>query len=293
MKILIFGAQGNLGEQLVKTFTGSRDHINPLEENEVIAWDRGEIDVTDSTLVTKKINDLKPGVIINAIGYNAVDNIESNEGWEMAKKLNIEAVETLADAALQVGATIIHYSTDYVFAGDNQEGYSENDEPNPISRYGESKRGGELALIRRSGRGLKWYLIRTSKLFGPKGASDLVKPSFFDTMLKLAAEKPELVGVDEEVSCFTYTVDLAQATKVLLDEDYGYGIYHIVNSEPTTWFGALKTLFELAHVSTPIKPVSSDSFPRPAKRPKYSVLLNTKFIPLRSYKEALAEYLNK
>lgn len=293
MKILIFGAQGNLGEQLVKTFTGSRDHINPLEENEVIAWDRGEIDVTDSTLVTKKINDLKPGVIINAIGYNAVDNIECDEGWEMARKLNIEAVETLADAALQVGATIIHYSTDYVFAGDNQEGYSENDEPNPISRYGESKRGGELALIRRSGRGLKWYLIRTSKLFGPKGASDLVKPSFFDTMLKLAAEKPELVGVDEEVSCFTYTVDLAQATKVLLDEDYGYGIYHIVNTEPTTWFGALKTLFELAHVSTPIKPVSSDSFPRPAKRPKYSVLLNTKFIPLRSYKEALAEYLNK
>jgi dTDP-4-dehydrorhamnose reductase len=292
MKIIIFGAQGNLGEQLVKVFTGSRDR-NTQEENEVIAWDRGEVDVTDASLVKKKINDIKPGLIINAVAYNAVDNIETDEGWEIAKKLNIDAVENMAEAALQVGAVIVHYSSDYVFAGDKQEGYTEDDDPQPISKYGESKRGGELALIQRSGKGLRWYLVRTQKLFGPKGSSELVKPSFFDIMLKLAQEKPELEVVDEELSCFTYTVDLAQATKALIDEDYGYGIYHIANTEPATWYGAARYLFELAGVTTPIKAVTSEKFPRPAKRPKYSILLNTKFIPLRSYKEALKDYLNK
>lgn len=292
MKIIIFGAQGNLGEQLVKVFTDSLDR-NTREENEVIAWDRGEVDVTDANLVKKKINDIKPGLIINAVAYNAVDNIETDEGWEIAKKLNIDAVENMAEAALQVGAVIVHYSSDYVFAGDKQEGYVEDDEPQPISKYGESKRGGELALIQRSGKGLHWYLIRTQKLFGPKGSSELVKPSFFDVMLKLAGEKPELEVVDEELSCFTYTVDLAQATKALIDEDYGYGIYHIANAEPATWYGAAKYFLELAGITTPIKAVTSEKFPRPAKRPKYSILLNTKFIPLRSYKEALKEYLNK
>lgn len=292
MKIIIFGAQGNLGEQLVRVFTDSRDR-NTQEENEIIAWDRGEVDVTDANLLTKKINDIKPGLIINAVAYNAVDNIETDEGWEIAEKLNIDAVETMAEAALKIGAIFVHYSSDYVFAGDKEEGYTEDDEPRPISKYGESKRGGELALIQRSGKGLKWYLIRTQKLFGPKGSSELVKQSFFDIMLNLAIDKPELEVVDDELSCFTYTVDLAQATKALLDEDYGYGIYHIANTEPATWFTAAKELFAIAQINVTIKSVSADKFPRPAKRPKFSILLNTKFIPLRSYKEALKEYLNK
>lgn len=292
MRIIIFGAQGNLGAQLVKVFSGSLDR-NTGNENEVIAWDRSEVDVTDANLVIKKIKDIQPELIVNTVAYNAVDNVETDEGWELAKKLNIEAVETMAEAALQIGATIVHYSSDYVFAGDKEEGYTEDDEPMPICKYGESKRGGELALIKRSGKGLKWYLIRTQKLFGPKGSSELAKPSFFDIMLKLSKEKNELEVVDEELSCFTYTVDLAQATKALIDEDYGYGIYHIANAEPATWYGAVKTLFELTNVATPAKPVTSEKFPRPAKRPKFSILLNTKFIPLRSYKEALREYLSE
>jgi dTDP-4-dehydrorhamnose reductase len=284
MKILILGAQGNLGQQLAKAFSA-----DPMCA--VVGWDRGEIDVTDKGLIKKKIDDLRPDVIINAVAYNAVDHMETDEGWAIAKKLNVEAVANIAKEALSIGATIVHYSTDYVFAGDNEAGYKEDDEPKPVSKYGESKLMGEQEIIRLSGRGLKWYIIRTSKLFGPKGASEAAKPSFFDVMLKLAQEKSELEIVNEEVSCFTYTPDLAARTKDLIDGDYGFGIYHITNAKPVTWYHAAKELFKQSDTKIKTVPVSSEKFPRPAKRPKYSVLLNTKLRKMRSWQEALKEYL--
>lgn len=293
MKILILGAQGNLGTQLAKVTAAASDPFNPLNKNEVVAWDRSEIDITDQGLVKKKIADLKPDLIINAVAYNAVDQMETDEGFELAKKLNSEAVGYLAEAALENNATLIHYSTDYVFAGDKTEGYNEDDEPSPISKYGQSKRMGEEQLIKLSGKGLKWYLIRTSKLFGAQGSSEVAKPSFFDIMLKLSKEKNELEVVDEEVSCFTYTVDLAQATWTLIQNDYGFGIYHIVNEDSATWYQAVVELFKILKINTKVTPVTSDKFPRPAKRPKFSALNNNKFIKLRSYTEALREYFKQ
>ncbi|MEI6851130.1 MAG: dTDP-4-dehydrorhamnose reductase [Candidatus Saccharibacteria bacterium] len=285
MRIVILGAQGNLGQQLVTVFKS-----NTL--NEVIGWDKGEIDITDQGLVKKKIADLKPNVIINAVAYNAVDQMESDEGFELAKKLNATAVGYIAQAALDNNAVIVHYSTDYVFAGDKTEGYTESDQPSPISRYGESKLMGEQEIIRLSGRGLKWYLIRTSKLFGPKGESEVAKPSFFDVMRKLGEEKKELEIVDEEMSCFTYTPDLAAQTKEIVEGDYGYGIYHVVNSKPATWFQAAQFMFRQIGNKIKLIPVSSEKFPRPAKRPKYSVLVSTKLKKMRSYQDALKEYLS-
>jgi dTDP-4-dehydrorhamnose reductase len=292
MRILIFGAKGNLGTALVKSFDApNRD--NPLENNEVIGWDREEIDATDDQLVKKKITDLKPDLIINAVAYNAVDLAEGEEGATLAEKLNIGVVKNLAEAALENQATIIHYSTDYVFDGTKENGYAETDEPKPINNYGRSKRAGEEVLIKLSGKGLKWYLIRTSKLFGPRGFSAAAKPSFFDIMLKLAKEKSEIEVIDDESSCFTYTKDLAESTKVLFDENYGYGIYHITNNHPATWYEAASALFKLLGSQTKAVPVPPEKFPRPAKRPKNSVLINNKFIPLRDYEEALKEYLNE
>ncbi len=294
-KVLILGAKGNLGQQLVKVFQ---------DINEVIAWDREEIDITDKELVFKKVCDVKPDIIINAAAYNAVDKCEIDEKeFELAKKLNGEAVGYLADAAIEVNAILAHYSTDYVFSGDNKEGlpaqagYKEDDEPRPVNKYGETKLIGEQELITRSGSGLKWYLIRTSKLFGPKGESELTKPSFFDAMLKLSKDKDYVDVVDEEASCFTYTPDLAQATKKLVESGKGYGIYHIVNSGPCTWYEAAKELFKIVETqdfaSVRINPVSSDKFSRPAKRPRYSVLLNTKLKSLRDWQEALKEYFKE
>ncbi|MCK4553969.1 dTDP-4-dehydrorhamnose reductase [Candidatus Parcubacteria bacterium] len=284
MKILILGAKGNLGQQLVKVFQ---------DNNEVIAWDREEIDITDKELVFKKVNDVKPDIIINAAAYNAVDKCETDEQqFELAKKLNGEAVGYLADAAIEVNAILVHYSTDYVFSGDKKEGYKEDDEPRPVNKYGKTKLIGEQEMITRSGSGLKWYLIRTSKLFGPKGESELTKPSFFDTILQLSKKRDYIDVVDEEVSCFTYTPDLAKATKELVESGKGYGIYHIVNGGPCTWYEAAVELFRVAGIDIKVNPVSSDKFPRPAKRPKYSVLLNTKLEPMREWKEALREYLD-
>ena len=282
-KILILGSQGNLGQQLVKIFE---------KDSEVIGWDKEDIDISDKGLIQKKIDDLKPAIIINAVAITNVDFCESDEGYEIAKKINGFSVGYLAQEALKVGAILVQFSTDYVFEGNNEDGYNEDGQPNPINKYGETKLMGEQEIIRLSGRGLKWFIIRTSKLFGPKGVSEVSKPSFFDLMLGLSKERKELDIVDEEVSCFTYTPDLANQTKKIIEDDMGFGIYHIVNGKPCTWHKAAKDLFKMAGVKIKLNKVTSDKFPRPAKRPKHSILLNTKLKKLRSWQDALKEYLN-
>ncbi|PIV50565.1 dTDP-4-dehydrorhamnose reductase [Candidatus Falkowbacteria bacterium CG_4_9_14_3_um_filter_36_9] len=290
MKILILGAKGNLGQQLVKVFANG---------NNVISWDRDEIDITDRELVIKKINDIKPEAIINAAAYNAVDKCEADEDeFSKAKKLNGEALGYLAEAAIENNCLLIHYSTDYVFKGEKKKGYREDDAPSPINKYGETKLAGERAIIELSHKSLKWYIIRTSKLFGSKGKSELAKPSFFDIILKKVSElsgkdsnEASINVVNAEVSCFTYTPDLARATKKLINSDKGYGIYHITNSGSCTWYEAAKVLFKMADLHIKVNPVSGDKFSRPAKRPKYSVLLNTKIEPMRDWQDALKDYL--
>lgn len=286
-KILIIGARGNLGQQLVKVFEDNCD---------VLAWDRKELDITDKELVLKKVKDVKPDIIVNTAAYNAVDKCETDEKkFDLAKKINGGAVGYLAEAALENNAVLVHYSSDYVFNGDNKNGYKEDDEPNPISKYGETKLIGERAVVGAGKQGLKYYLIRTSKLFGPQAVSKASKPSFFEIMLSSVAKamegKKEIDVVNEEVSCFTYTPDLAKATKDLVENKRHYGIYHIANIGPCTWYEAAKELFKIAGMGIKVNPVGSNKFPRPAKRPKYSVLLNTKLDNLRDYKEALREYL--
>jgi dTDP-4-dehydrorhamnose reductase len=285
MKILILGFQGNLGTQLYKIFSADKNY-------DVIGVDKADIDLCNHLSLVEKIREINPEIIINAVAYNAVDKCEEYAGqFALANDLNGEAVGYLAQAALNVGAILVHYSTDYVFAGDKVEGYKETDVPGPINNYGKSKLLGETRILERTLDGLKYYIIRTSKLFGPKGVAENVKPSFFDVMLNLAKEREEISAVDEELSCFTYTLDLANKTKEIIETKKEYGIYHVVNSEPVTWYEAVRTLFTLKNINVKLKPVSGTEFPRPAKRPRYSVLLNTKLEPLRSYKEALKEYL--
>ena len=286
MRILILGAKGNLGQELVKVFA---------KGHEIIAWGKGEVDITDKDLIVKKIKDVKPVIIINAAAYNAVDKCETDEKeFELAKKINGKAVGYLAEAALETGAILIHYSTDYVFSGRKKTGYNEDDLPKPINKYGESKLLGERAVISLSGKGLRWYLIRTSKLFGPKGGSEFSKESFFDLMLRLSKEREVINAISkEEISSFTYTPDLAKATCALIDEGKGFGIYHITNNGAVSWYEAVKYLFQLKNIkNVKLNPISSSGLHRPAKRPKHSVLLNNKLKPMRSWKEALREYLN-
>lgn len=283
--VLILGAKGNLGVQLTDAFSQDSHY-------KVIAWDKGEIDITDRELILKKVADIRPDIIINAAAYNAVDKCEdSEEEYNKAKKLNIDGPKYLAEAALELGAILVQYSTDYVFSGEQDSGYKEDDEPAPINRYGKTKFFGEKRILENSGSGLKWYIIRTAKLFGPKGESAEAKDSFFDVMLNLAKQHQQVKAVDDEKSCFTYTPDLAAATKKLIESDQGYGFYHLTNSGSSTWYEAAVELYKLKNIDIKVEPIKSDALTRPAKRPKNSTLLNTKFEPLRPWQEALKEFL--
>lgn len=282
-KVLILGARGNLGSQLIPVF--KRDY-------EVVAWDRDEIDITDFKQLEKSVRAVEPDIIINTVAYNAVDKCEeSKTEQEKARQINGEAVRKLAHIALELEALLVHYVSDYIFDGDNKEGYKEDAIPMPICKYGITKLLGEQAILSLADEGLKYYLIRSSKLFGPKGKSEAAKPSFFDIMLKLSKEKDEIDAVNAELSCFTYTPDLAAATLKLIEDMKPFGIYHITNAGPATWYEAAKEMFKIANIDIKLNPVSSEQFSRPAKRPRFAVLLNTKLEPLRDYKEALKDYL--
>lgn len=282
-RVLILGSQGNLGSQLYEVFTDDYD---------VIGWDKDEIDITDHKKLGKSIVYLEPDIIINAAAYNAVDKCEESElELESARQINGETPKKLAEIALKLDALLIHYVSDYVFDGQKKEGYTEEDKPMPINKYGFTKLLGEQAILGLDSQGLKHYVVRTSKLFGPPGESETAKPSFFEIMLEQAKQKHELEVVDGETGCFTYTPDLARATWKLLDTFKPYGIYHLVNEGPATWYRAAEKLFQLTGADIKLIPVAPEKFPRPAKRPEYSVLLNTKAEKLRHYEEALGEYL--
>ena len=286
MKLLILGYQGNLGGQLVNVFSADASY-------QIFKHDRDTLDITDSQAVATLIDEIKPDIIINATAYNAVDRCEEDAAeYILAKKINGEAVAVLAHIARATDAILVHYSTDYVFPGDSSAGYDEVCAPAPINNYGQTKLLGEAAILQSGREGLKYYLIRTSKLFGPRGKAEVAKPSFFDIMANLAQSKKEIDVVDEEISAFTYTPDLAQRTKEIIDSKKSFGIYHVTNAGYDTWYRAAKELFMLIGVEIKVNPVAGDKFPRPAKRPQYSRLLNTKLPALRDYRDALKEYLN-
>lgn len=287
MKILLFGAKGNLGTVFLEK---SIDY----PEHSFIGWDKDDIDVTDKGLLEKKISEIKPEVIINCVAFNDVDRCEIDEtAAQIADQLNQNLVSYLAEVALEYDCLLVHFSSDYVFSGDTKTGYIESSEPNPINKYGESKLKGERELIKLSGKGLQWYLIRTSRLFGTKGSGVNAKPSFFEIINEASTQKEQLSIVADEYSAFTYTPDLVQATIDLIDSNDGFGIYHLINEGKASWYEAARYFFTHINSSVLLQPVSGESFARPAKRPFHSQLLNTKRPKLRSWQEAVDEYCKK
>jgi len=282
MKILILGSQGNLGNQLMLS--------GKAWGHDLIGWDHDDVDLTDWLTTKTKLDQIEIEVMINTVAYNAVDTAETEPGQSLAYALNRDLVDNLAAYCQSHGIILVQYSTDYVFSGNQIKGYKESDQPDPLNHYGLSKAAGEQAIVSRND-SLEYYVIRTSKLFGPRGLSASAKASFFDIMLRLAESGDELKGVDSEKSCFTYTPDLAQTTWQILKQKPEKGVYHIVNSQPATWFEALSELKAAAGLVNPIRPIDGLSLPRPAKRPEHSALLMTKLPALRDYREALQEYL--
>lgn len=271
MKILIVGGKGMLGSMLAEVFA----------DMQPTSWDKEDIDITGAEQTREKIRQLRPEVIINAAAYTDVDGAEEHQ--DVAFAVNEDGVRNLAAAASEIDAIMVHYSTDYVFPGDKKAGYAEDDSPGPaVNVYGASKLAGERALVAERP---KFYLQRTAWLYGPNGKN------FVQTMRELAESRDFLTVVNDQFGSPTYTKDVALATRTMITERYPFGIYHTANEGVASWYDFASRIFQLTYTHVDIKPATSDEFPRLAKRPTYSVLLNTKGPKMRPWQKALEDYL--
>lgn len=272
MHVLIIGANGMLGRALQKQF----------EADQVVAWDRNELDITDREQVMEHLPICEPEIVINAAAYTNVEKAEEEEA--IANKVNGDAVGYLAEACAKLNIPLVHISTDYVFDGENKDGFTETDVPrNPLNAYGRSKLLGEQLLQKHTE---KFWLIRTAWLFGPQGKN------FVETMVNLGQQKSELKVVDDQRGCPTYTRDLAKAIFKMTHEQAPYGIYHLTNSGSASWAEFAKEIFKIMQMPVNVVPVTSQEFPTKAQRPKWSILKNTKQPLLRNWQEALKDYIN-
>lgn len=269
-KILITGASGMLGQDLV-----------PVLEDEgfnVVETNSKTLDVTNREQVKEIISKEKPEYVIHCAAYTNVDGAEENV--ETATKINIEGTENIAHACKKDDINLIYISTDYVFDGTKEEAYLPSDKTNPLNIYGKTKLGGELAIQKIC---KKYYIVRTSWLYGHYGKN------FVETMISLA-DKPELKVVDDQIGCPTWTVELSNAILDLIEEEPEYGIYHVCGSGKTSWYGFAKEIFNLIGKKVNLIPCKAKDFPRPAQRPKNSVMENNNVC--RDWKLALKDYIN-
>jgi len=256
---------------------------------EPVGWDREDIDVLDWPGLCSKIDglDSAPDAIVNCVAFNDVDGAEERAAQALA--LNAEFPARLAEFARDRQIPLVHYSTNYVFDGVLGE-YDEAAAPAPLSAYGRSKLRGEEAVL---AAGDPHYVIRTAVIFGPKGASDVSKKSFVDLMLDLAAKRDTIQAVADEINSVTYAPDLARATQGLLERLPAPGIYHAANSGAASWYDMAREIFRIVAKPVTVAPVPASHFSRKAVRPARAVLLNTKLPPLRSWQDALAEFLQR
>ncbi|HVN50525.1 MAG TPA: dTDP-4-dehydrorhamnose reductase [Acidimicrobiales bacterium] len=252
MRVLITGAGGQVGRELVAAFDG----------HDVAAFDHRRLDVADRDAVLGAVTALSPDVVVNGAAWTAVDANESDP--ERAWAVNALAVRHLADGARRVGAWVCHLSTDYVFDGTKGDPYVEWDRPNPMSMYGRSKLGGELEL------GPGDTVVRTSWVCGFHGAN-MVK-----TILRLAGEHESLDFVDDQRGHPTFAEDLAAVVKRLVVERRP-GVFHVTNQGAVSWYEFAREVLSAAGLDPDrVRPISTADLdpPRPAPRPANSVLDN-------------------
>jgi len=262
MRVLILGSKGQTGRAL--------EHLSKNFGHETVALDIGEIDISDRSAVNRVVDEFHPTHIINAAAYNGVDaaEVEIDEAFSV----NALAPAFLALAAQKAGAIMIHYSTDYIFDGEKDTDYIEDDIPNPLSVYGRSKLLGEQAV--RSILPEKSYILRTSWVFGPGGNN------FVSRILKLAESRKELSFINDQLCAPTYAPDLARVSLELINRNAPFGIYHAAGCEVLTPFSWAKAILEYDNRPVLLKPVGADSFKTAARRPKRAVLSNRKLTDL-------------
>ncbi len=270
-KILLVGARGQVGQELVKALA------SVPELGEVTAVGRSQLDLTDLDAIAQTIATLQPRLIINAAAYTAVDKAETE--YDLAYRLNAEAPKVLAESAAKCGAKLVHISTDYVFAGTEGSPRSETDATGPISAYGKTKLAGEQAIRE----ALEAHVIlRTAWVYGTEG-----KGNFLKTMLRLGKSRDSLSVVADQIGSPTWAKDIADAivqlaSKLISEPTEIAGTYHFTNSGVASWYDFAVAIFEEAKaLGIPLQiqevnPITTADYPTPAQRPAYSVLSTQK-----------------
>jgi dTDP-4-dehydrorhamnose reductase len=266
MRILVLGRSGQVGAALTQSLQGL---------GELIALDRAQLDLTNPDAIRTTLREIQPQIVINAAAYTAVDAAESDQA--MAFQINAVAPRVMAEESERLGAALIHYSTDYVFDGDKQGAWMEDDATAPLSVYGHSKLAGEQAITDVGGTHL---ILRTSWVYGLHGKNFLL------TMLKLAESRDSLAIVDDQIGAPTWALTIADATSAII-RDAGEpaqlaalsGIYHLCAGGHTSWFGFAQAIFSHASVQRKpqLRPITTAEYPTPAQRPHNSILNTDKF----------------
>ena len=275
MKVLVTGAGGMLGRDVIAACRRRGAEVVPLGH--------AELDISDGPEVDDVISAVRPDVVVNCAAWTDVDGAESHE--PEATRLNSQAAGVLSMAAAEVGAAILHPSSDYVFDGARRSPYVESAHPNPLSAYGRSKLAGEtsVAVANR-----KHFVVRSSWLFGAGGRN------FVETMLQLAARQPEVLVVSDQVGCPTYTVHLAEGIARLI-EGQAYGIHHMAASGSCSWYEFAQEIFDQSGVECRVMAATTEMLARDAPRPPYSVLESERpdAIRLPTWREGLSQYLRE
>jgi dTDP-4-dehydrorhamnose reductase len=273
MRVAIIGASGLLGKYLVREWSG--DELLPLN--------RAQLDIRDAKQCADVLGPLRPDWIVLSAAFTDVDACESN--CEKAMETNCAGAVNVGGIAKDLGAHMLFVSTDYVFDGKKSVPYETGDPRNPQTVYGRSKAEAEVQLMRMLP---SVCIARTAWLYGVGGKS------FPDTILKLAHTRPQLDVVDDQRGCPTYARDLARAIVELCRRD-AEGIVHVTNAGDCTWYQFAAEIIRQAGLNTEVRPTTTDKFPRPAPRPKYSVLspesLARLGIEMPRWEDALRDYL--
>ena len=275
MKVLVTGAAGMLGRDVVR----AASFVN----HEVVGYARADLDIADPRAVRRAMESERPDAVINCAAWTDVDGAESDE--RAATDVNGVGAGIVAAEAAGVDAVVVHPSSDYVFDGQARRPYVESDATAPLSAYGRSKLAGEVEVAAATER---HFIVRSSWLFGAGGGN------FVETMLRLSGELDQIVVVRDQVGAPTYTGHLADALVRLLDSEE-YGIHHIAGSDQCSWYEFAVEIFRQAGVEMRVLSCTTEEFPRPAPRPRYSVLGTERDYPivLPDWQEGLASYLHE
>lgn len=283
MKVLLIGANGQLGSDLKKVFTAAGD--------DVIALTHAQIELCNPERVAAVVAEVQPQVVLNTAAFHKVEECEKKP--ELAFQVNGSAAMNLAQTCQKAGAVLVHFSTDYVFGGYSRTvPFEETDRPAPLNVYGISKLAGEHLIASNSDR---YFVVRVCGLYGIAGSSGK-GGNFVENMLKKALAGEAVRVVEDQVLTPTYTVDLAKAVRQLIQTEQ-FGLYHLSSEGQCSWHEFTRHIFECAGVKASLTGCKTGDFPSPVKRPAYSVLSKAKLrrvgLSIPSWQDALPRYLRE